>query len=230
MDNKTIIYTEKDYRSLKILQILSQEQIRNLMRKSTITRYHPKDIIFRQGLRTSHIMYVKSGLVKIYKEQHPDITVLLKFISSEQFLGLSTHFGSNDYNYSASAITESEIICIDTAFFYELLEDTFEFNKTILNTICQENLYIFDKYLRQTYKHLPGRVADVILYFSEEIYKSESFLFPVSRKELAEFAATTTESFVRTLTEFRNDKIIDLNGTSITIKSLELIKALSENG
>jgi len=68
------------------------------------------------------------------------------------------------------------------------------------------------------------------LYFSENIYQSETFLFPLTRRELAEFAGTTKESFIRTLTEFKNDKIIDLDGSKVTIRSMKIIKTLSELG
>jgi hypothetical protein len=43
-------------------------------------------------------------------------------------------------------------------------------------------------------------------------------------------AGTTKESFIRTLTEFKNDKIIVLNGSEVEIKSLTIVKTLSEKG
>jgi CRP-like cAMP-binding protein len=84
--------------------------------------------------------------------------------------------------------------------------------------------------MSQSHKQLPGRIADVILYFSGVIYKSEEFDFPFTRRELAELAGTTKESFIRTLAEFKNDKIIDLEGSRVKINSLRIINTLSELG
>ncbi|MGC9342824.1 MAG: helix-turn-helix domain-containing protein [Bacteroidales bacterium] len=53
---------------------------------------------------------------------------------------------------------------------------------------------------------------------------------PFTRKELAEFSGTTKESFIRTLTEFKNDKIIEIDGASISIKSMDIIRTLSNLG
>jgi CRP-like cAMP-binding protein len=80
------------------------------------------------------------------------------------------------------------------------------------------------------YKQLPGRVADIILYFSEDIYGTQTFSFPLTRQELAELAGTTKESFIRTLSEFKNDKIIEMEKNAVTISSLNIIKTLSRLG
>ncbi len=84
--------------------------------------------------------------------------------------------------------------------------------------------------MNQTQKQLPGKIADVLLYFSKEIYQSNKFTLPLTRRELAQFAGTTKESFIRTLTEFRNDKIIMLNGSEVEIISLDISNTLSEFG
>ena len=51
-----------------------------------------------------------------------------------------------------------------------------------------------------------------------------------ARRELAELAGTTKESFIRTLTEFKNDKIIYLDGSRVEILSMDIVKTLSELG
>ncbi len=93
-----------------------------------------------------------------------------------------------------------------------------------------EGLFIFERLMSQAHKQLPGRVADVILYFARDVFKDTTFSIPFTRKELADLAGTTKESFIRTLTEFRNDKIIEITGSRITIKSMDIIKTLSELG
>ena len=100
----------------------------------------------------------------------------------------------------------------------------------IINQLSKDGLFIFDRLMSQSHKQLPGRIADVILYFSDVIYNNPEFEFPLTRRELAELAGTTKESFIRTLTEFKNDKIIDLEGSKVKINSLKIIRTLSELG
>ncbi|UCG26677.1 MAG: winged helix-turn-helix domain-containing protein, partial [Bacteroidales bacterium] len=87
-----------------------------------------------------------------------------------------------------------------------------------------------NRLMTQSHKQLPGRIADVILYFSEQIYHDRKFEFPLTRQELAELAGTTKESFIRTINEFKHDRIILLEGREVEIISMDIVKILSELG
>jgi CRP/FNR family transcriptional regulator, polysaccharide utilization system transcription regulator len=175
-------------------------------------------------------MYIKEGFVKIYKEEKCDIATIFKFITSNQFIGLSTIFGKENYQYSCSAIEPTEVLSIDFDVFKDILYENQNFNLHIIESLCEESLYTFNKLAQQSHKHMPGRIADVLLYFSDELFKSDTFTLPVTRKEIAEYSGITSESVIRTFTEFKNDKIIDIIGNDITINSKDILKTLSNNG
>jgi CRP-like cAMP-binding protein len=139
-------------------------------------------------------------------------------------------FGSNMNQYSASCIEPAEIGYIDKKAFNAVIQMNGEFANGVIKYLSEEGLFIFERLIGQSHKQLPGRIADVILYFSDTIYKKEDFEFPFTRRELAELAGTTKESFIRTLSEFKNDKIIDLEGSRVLIRSMEIIRTLSELG
>lgn len=221
---------KRDRNDIPNSHLLSEEQLESLELNINVVKYRKKDVIFRQNTRTSHVMFIKSGLVKIYKEGRNDRTVILKVAKDNDFIGLMSVFGDNLHQYSASAITDTEICDLDFMVFKSILLENAKYQMQLLGNLSLDGLFIFNRLLGLSHKQLPGRIADVILYFSEEIYKSEKFQFPFTRKELAEFAGTTKESFIRTLTEFKNDKIIEIEGSGIHIKSMDIIKTLSELG
>lgn len=211
-------------------EYLTKSEIKLIRQNSNIVFYQKHDNIFLQQTRTSHIMYIKSGLVKVYKKGRMDKTNILCLETNGNFLGLMSVFGKDLHAYSGSAIQPTEILFIDINIFKEILNNNGSFALYLINLISLSGLYIFEKLLAQTYKQLPGKMADILLYLSETIYKSTKFTFPFTRRELAELAGTTKESFIRTLTEFKNDKIIELNGSDVEIKSMKIVKTLSELG
>jgi CRP-like cAMP-binding protein len=210
--------------------LLNEEELQDVLDNSNVVNFNKKEIIFRQNTRTSHIMFIKSGMVKIFKEGRNGKYIILKVSRPNEYLGLLSIYGGTTHHYSASAIHPSEICFIDISVFNKLLQTNGEFAEKIINIISSNGLFIFDRLMSQSHKQLPGRIADVILYFSEVIYESEEFEFPFTRRELAELAGTTKESFIRTLAEFKNDKIIDLDGSMVKINSLKIVKTLSELG
>ena len=211
-------------------EFLTPNEIQEIKQHSNIVNFQKHDIIFRQQTRTSHIMYLKSGLVKIFKEGRMGKTVILNLDTSDKFIGLMSVFGKDIHEYSAAAVENTEILFIDIGVFRSIIQTNGGFAQRLINQLSTQGLYIYSRLMAQTHKQLPGRMADVLLYFSETIYKDLRFSFPLTRRELAELAGTTKESFIRTLTEFKNDKIIELSGSEVEIKSLKIVKTLSELG
>ncbi|MBN1596949.1 MAG: Crp/Fnr family transcriptional regulator [Bacteroidales bacterium] len=210
--------------------LLEENELQDVIDNSNVVNFNKKEIIFRQNTRTSHIMYIKSGLVKIFKEGRNGKYIILKVALPEDFLGLLSIYGGDTHQYSVSAIQPSEICFVDINVFNSILKSNGAFSSKIIGKIANDGLFIFERLMSQSHKQLPGRIADVILYFAETIYGSESFEFPFTRRELAELAGTTKESFIRTLAEFKHDKIIDLEGSMVKINSMKIVKTLSDLG
>jgi CRP-like cAMP-binding protein len=215
---------------IPFIQLLDEGEREILYENSNIVRFLKKDIIFRQNTRTSHIMIIFSGLVKIFKEGRSHRQVILKLALPGNYIGLLSVMGDHIHQYSASAVEDSDVCFIDVNAFRNIIMENGKFGLNIISIISQEGLYIFNRLLNQAQKQLPGRIADVLIYFSRDVYHSSRFAFPLTRRELAELAGTTKESFIRTLSEFKNDKIIKLNGSEVEITSHDIINILSEFG
>jgi CRP-like cAMP-binding protein len=210
--------------------LLNKTEREILIGNSSIVRFSKKDIIFRQDTRTSHIMIMISGMVKIYKEGTGHRQIILRLSLPGSYIGMLSVLGDQIHQFSASAIETSDICFIDLNPFRNIIMENGKYGLKLLNVISQEGLFIFKRLMSQSHKQLPGRIADVLLYFSKEVYNSTKFTFPLTRRELAELAGTTKESFIRTLTEFKNDRIIKLDGSEVEIVSHDIINTLSEFG
>jgi len=211
-------------------ELLKEDELKYLYEHSHSVSFKNKEVIIRQGTPVSHIMFVKHGFAKIFKEGRNGNYIILKLEQDGNFLGLLSVFGNETHKYSVSSVEDSEVGFIDINAFNEVLQKNGKYSFKLVSTLSNYGLFIFDRLMSQSHKQLPGRIADVLLYFSEEIYHSNNFKFPFTRKELAELAGTTKESFIRTLTEFKNDKIIHLDGSMVEIISMDNVKMLSKLG
>ncbi len=79
-------------------------------------------------------------------------------------------------------------------------------------------------------KHLRGRVAYLLVFFSQNVYLSPEFDLPLSRKEMADYVGMTTENVIRTLSEFRRDGILKIYGKTIRIENMDTLKSVAEFG
>ena len=175
-------------------------------------------------------MIIISGMVKICKEGSGHRQIILRLALPGSYIGMLSVMGDQIHQFSSLAVETSDICFIDINAFRNIIMNNGKYGLKLLNVISQEGLFIFEKLMTQSQKQLPGRIADVLLYFSREVYHNTKFTFPFTRRELAELAGTTKESFIRTLTEFKNDRIIKLNGPEVEIVSHDIINTLSEFG
>lgn len=209
---------------------LTRAELDDLSRTMNVVAFRKREVIFRQQTPASHILFVKSGLVKIYKEGRNKRNFILKIAVPGEFIGIMSVFGNTMNQFSASSVNGAEIGYIEKKLFVTVMQKNGDFSNEVIRFISEEGLFIFERLIGQSHKQLPGRIADVILYFADTIYKKEEFEFPFTRRELAELAGTTKESFIRTLSEFKNDKIISLEDSKVMIKSMKIIRTLSELG
>jgi len=212
------------------MDLLSESQIDLLKKNSYAVDYAKGSNIFKQNTLTAHVVFLRTGLLKLYKEAKSGKVLILKLIRDGSFVGNLSFFAENIHQYSVSTLEDSKICFIERAVFRQILRENGNYAFKMLETVSKNGLFIFERLMTQYQKQLPGRIADVLLYFIDEIYESQVFSFPLTRRELAELAGTTKESFIRTLTEFKNDKIIELDGRQVSVKSMEILRTLSHLG
>jgi CRP/FNR family transcriptional regulator, polysaccharide utilization system transcription regulator len=215
---------------IPLYQELSTEQIELIKENSYVVKYKKNETIFRQDMPISHIITLKDGLVKLFIESEQDKNLILRIIPPNNFLGLISSFRKNQYVFSATAIVNSEVIFTDITVFKNLIKENGNYALNILKYTSDMGLFILDKLINLSHKQVPGRIAGIILFFSTEIFKSDEFEFPLTRQELADLISTTKESVSRTLSEFKNDRIIDINEKKITVRSVELLNTLIRIG
>ena len=101
--------------------LLKDNEIEDVINNSNVVNFNKKEIIFRQNTRTSHIMFVKSGFVKIFKEGRNGKFIILKVAVKNDFLGLLSIYGGDTHHYSSSAIQQSEICFVDIVVYHIIL-------------------------------------------------------------------------------------------------------------
>ncbi|MFH0865707.1 MAG: helix-turn-helix domain-containing protein, partial [Bacteroidota bacterium] len=115
------------------------------------------------------------------------------------------------------------------------------FRQTIeSNPVFSQN--IFKWYCNTTERHLKrlsciankqalGRMAEILLYLKNDIFNSNLIKNYITRKDIAELAAMSTESAVRILSDFKKDNIINIeNNNDIEIINEKILRTLSIAG
>lgn len=209
---------------------LTPGQISKINDNSLIVQHKRGEFVFSQDKPISYLMYLRKGLVKLFKEEQQNKSTILKIIGSNNYISLLSIYSGSRYQLSAMAIEDSEVVYTSLQVLNEVLAENGKFALQLLQQFSNEGLRLLNKLIYFPQKQIPGRIAEVLLYFSTEIYSTDDFTLPLSRQELADLIYSTKESVSRTLTEFKNDRMIDINDRKVTLKSIDLLQILSKLG
>ncbi|OFY24222.1 MAG: hypothetical protein A2W98_15155 [Bacteroidetes bacterium GWF2_33_38] len=198
--------------------------------KKTQIAYRKGENLCKQGAYASYVLYVASGLVKLYIENTNNKFTNFKILKAGEFIGFASVFGENIYNYSAVAIKDAQICLIEKEGIRNLIESNSAFASEIIKGYSKDENIIIERLKSVSYKQMNGRIADVILYLSSEKFNNEDLYKYITRKDIADFACISNESTVKILAEFKNENIIELEGKNIKILDLEKLKSISRHG
>jgi CRP-like cAMP-binding protein len=209
---------------------VSQEELFNICEIKYETEHRKGDVIIKEGDKINEFIYLKQGLVKLSKSTSDGKDQIICFSKPFDFVSLLSVFSSTNYNYSVTAIEDSVTCLLDLNVVKRYAQTNAMFAMDLMTKVSHVSDMIIQENLEIKRKHLKGRVAHVLLYFSEHVYNNRTFELPVSRREIAEYIGMTTENVIRTLSEFRKDKIIKIFGKYIEIGDLKRLENISEFG
>jgi CRP-like cAMP-binding protein len=208
---------------------LSDEQIEKLSFNCALVKFHKGDSVIKQETFSTNVAYLRSGLAKIhiagpYHEQ------IVRIVMAPSYLGLPTTFGDKINQYSVTVIDESEVCFIDIDTFRYLLKANYDFSYEIMLELCRNELEVFHRCANRTQKQIRGKIADVLMEFSDKIYNSASFTLPLNQEDMGNLVDSSRESISRVLAEFEKDGIISFTGKKIDILNKKSLLQISANG
>ncbi len=192
--------------------------------------YRQGETIIKAGSLIRDFVYLKSGLVKLYYTAHDGREQIITVAKPFDYVSLLSVFSNNRYNYSVSALEDSVTCNLSMKEVKSLINENGTVALNLLSTMSK----VADKIILDTLgirrKNLRGRVAFLLLYFSQQVYFTPEFDLPLSRKEMAEYVGMTTENVIRSLSELRKDGILKIYGKTIHIVNLETLKSIASFG
>lgn len=199
-------------------------------KKKVQIQYSKGENICKQGAFASSVLYISNGLVKLYLENFNKKITNIQILGASDFIGLSSIYGENIYNYSVVALKDTEICIIEKEALKELIEKNGAFASSLIKKFCKDESYLFERIRSLSYKQMNGRLADVLLYLTSDLHIEQLVFNYLNRKDIADFACISKESTVKLLNEFNNEGIIHIDGKQITVLKPEVLKKISKSG
>lgn len=230
---KPIIETDKEFIcdiQAPCFQMLSPEEAELVRASKTQVLFRKGDNLTKQGAFASYALFVINGLAKQYVEGDASKSFNLRIIQPGEFVGLSSVFTKNTFNYSSVALTDCQVFLVEKETIATVIKQNGMFGFNMIKRYCQQNANLFETLRTVMYKQMNGRMADTLLYIDSLKPEHPEIFQLLSRKDLADFAGISTESAVKLLKSFEKDGLIELNEKDIKLINLTELQEISKKG
>jgi len=213
-----------------MFQLLAQEELAILNADRYSVRFREGEVILKQGTQASNMISVVEGFAKVYIEGFNDRNLILDFVKPWQLVGAPGVLGKGRYSFTVVAKQETLVCFLSMENFIKVLDLNREFSRYYLKTCSVNYARAMDRMVSLSHKQMHGRIADAMIYLTEEIYKSEVIGAEISRQDVADYTSMSKDSAIRILKEFERDQIILLEDKHIKILDSPRLHSISVNG
>ncbi|ULQ53325.1 response regulator [Flavihumibacter fluvii] len=203
--------------------------LEELIQGRNVNKYKKKQLIYSEGNHPNRLYYLIKGKVKACRYNDEGKGLVTELYSSGDFLGHVALLEGTPYKDTAEVLEDSELTIIPKEEFDELIHKNPEVANKFIRLLASNVSEKEKQLLSLAYNSLRKKVADALLTMLHKFGKpsEDNFIIDINRESLATIAGTATESLIRTLSDFRNEKLVDMVEGGIIILNQKKLETLA---
>jgi CRP-like cAMP-binding protein len=186
-------------RSNSIFRHLNQEELDLVNAHKTIENFKRGTVIYRENSRIKGCYCIEKGIIKVFKTGIDGKEQIIRFAQAGDIIGFRSVLSNEPACTTAEVLDDATTCYLPSDTLIYLVKHNGNFSMELMQITCKElgeaNAYITDFGLDG------NRILQITL----------------TREELANIVGTATESVIRLLSEFKQDRLIELSGRKIRI-------------
>lgn len=220
---------ECELSGFQLFKKLTEQEFTQLNYDKTCSLYKKGSIIYREGSRLTGFYCVTKGIVKIFKTGIDGKEQIIRFAKKGEIIAYRSLLSEELACTTAKVIEEAVLCHIPYQTLQFLIQSNWQFSHHMLQIVCKELREANDYITDIAQKTVRERLAEVLLLLKEsfELDNSNTLQISLTREELANIVGTATESVIRLLSEFKQDKLIDLQGRKIKLLDIKALTRIA---
>ncbi|RRQ50568.1 response regulator [Maribacter algicola] len=181
-------------------------------------------IIYKEGSRSNKIYLILKGLVKGHCMDADGKELTTSLYKADDFLGFTSFLNNIPYQESATALEQVKLAGISKENLMEILGKNKDVSIELMELFTENISVIKAQLLQMAYSSVRKKTAQTLLQFAEIMQTKTDEPIKISRNDLASVAGIAPESLIRTLSGFKKEGLITIEGRNIKILELEALQ------
>jgi len=192
--------------------------LKDLADSGNLNQYRKKQTVYTEGHHALRLFYIESGKIKTYKTNDDGKELVTGLYNQGDFFGYVALLEGTAYKETAETMEDSEVAAVPKDDFMHLINSNRDVMQKFVQLLAKNVADKEKQLLGIAYNSLRKKVADALMMLYTK-YKgsNENYMIDLSRENLATIAGTAKESLIRTLSDFKDEKLIDIKSGDILI-------------
>jgi len=213
-----------------IFSNLESRYLGEISKNKDFNFYKKGSIIFHENNYPQGVYGIYEGKVKVYKTSEVGKEHILRLAKTGDVLGYRSVITGEKHGVSARVLEDCRVCFIPKNLFIESLKNSINLTHKVIEILSLDLKNAESKIIDLVQKSVKERVAASILLL-KNFYGMEkdkkTINTTLSRGDLSDLVGTATESLIRSLAEFKKNKILALNGKKIMILNVKLLEKIA---
>tara|TARA_R110000782_G_scaffold109207_2_gene198112 strand:- start:133 stop:1182 length:1050 start_codon:yes stop_codon:yes gene_type:complete len=182
------------------------------------------DTIYEEGVRSNNVYLILKGVVKCHTMDQDGKELITTLYHADDFLGFTTLMNNVVNQETATALEIVELASVTKEQLLQIVSENHTIPLELMAMFSDNISDIKHQLLQMAYSSVRKKTAQTLLQFAELMNNNTSEPIRISRADLASVAGIATESLIRTLSGFKKEGLIEIEGRNIRIKELKVLK------
>ncbi|ASU31947.1 response regulator [Mucilaginibacter xinganensis] len=191
-------------------------ELKKIISERKIRQFKKDQVVYYEGDRGNGLYLLLSGRIKTVKMAEDGRELMTGMYTPESYLGIQALLANEPYSETATTLDDSSLCLIPKDSIEKLLnlypDVAKEFIKILSNDIREKE----EQLLQLAYNSVRKRLADAILRLHKQP-GHDADGFKITREDLASMSGMATETVSRTLSDFKDEGLIEKKGSTIHI-------------
>lgn len=204
------------------------DDLKKLSEEKELRTYKKKNVVYSEGNYSRGVYFINKGKVKTYQSNEDGKEFITGLFKEGDFFGYMTLLEEMEYTDSAMTLEDSELFLLPKDDFFSLVYKNAEVSRKFISMLTDNLKEKEQQLIKLAYNSVRKRVADSLTTLADRFKKDGESLFVlnISREDLSNISGTAKESAIRTLSDFKDEGLIDINGGAIIILNLDKLKKM----
>ena len=205
-------------------EINSLAGLREFIKGFELRNYESGENIYEEGRQDNYFYLIGHGVVKGHRMDETGKELITSIYKEGDFLGNISFNKISEEN--ATAMEDTKIYAVPKEKLREMLLKNSKMTLEFIDVLGDNLEGIKEQLLEMAYGSVRKKTAKTILMFSQKIRKFPTHSIRISRSDLAGVAGMAPESLIRTLSDFKKEGLIEIEGRNIKILNVEGLKQI----